>query len=201
MLLANLGSSVDSDEFNSGTVVKLMSSVIEEDQSKVNLTSLTWDWRNKYVDCLKKGKLPSNPKESKAIRTKAARFSLVEVKLYRRSFFGPLARCLGTGDTDYVMREVHEGTCGNHSGAESLVRKLIRAGYYWNKIEKDGKDFVQKCNECQRAQGESHSETPSQTSHTLPSLEEIRGAPAPAPTPVPPAPQPNAPGQDMRDAI
>nr|XP_033515858.1 uncharacterized protein LOC117280274 [Nicotiana tomentosiformis] len=48
------------------------------------------------------------------------------------------------------MREVHEGTCRNHSGVKSLVRKLIRAGYYWNEMEKDAKDFVRKCNECQR---------------------------------------------------
>ncbi|XP_070050877.1 uncharacterized protein [Nicotiana tomentosiformis] len=40
-----------------------------------------------------------------------------------------------------------------------------------------------------RARGESHSETPSQTSHTLPSPEDIRGAPAP----VPPATQPDGP--------
>ena len=52
-----------------------------------------------------------------------------------------------------------------------------------------------------RARGESHSEIPSQTSHTPPSPEELRGAPAPAPAPVNPAPQPDAPGQEMRDAI
>ena len=39
-----------------------------------------------------------------------------------------------------------------------------------------------------RSQGESHSETPSKTSHTLPFPEEIRGVPAPALAPVPPAP-------------
>ncbi|XP_070046119.1 uncharacterized protein [Nicotiana tomentosiformis] len=40
-----------------------------------------------------------------------------------------------------------------------------------------------------RSRGESHSETPSQTSHTLPSPEET------------PAPHPDAPGQEMRDVI
>ncbi|XP_070035474.1 uncharacterized protein [Nicotiana tomentosiformis] len=50
-----------------------------------------------------------------------------------------------------------------------------------------------------RSQGESHSEIPFQTSHTLPSLEEIRRAPAPAS--VPPVPQPDAQSLEMRDVI
>ncbi|XP_060184694.1 uncharacterized protein LOC132614297 [Lycium barbarum] len=148
--LANLGSSVESYGFNSGAVVQLTKSVIETDHAEIKSTSLTWDWRNKYVDYLQIGKLPYDAKESRALRTKAARFCLVDGQLYRRSFHDPLARCLGPGETDYVLRQVHEGTCGNHSGADSLVRKLIRAGYYWNRMEDGAKTFVRKCNECQR---------------------------------------------------
>ncbi|XP_060182987.1 uncharacterized protein LOC132612934 [Lycium barbarum] len=148
--LANLGSSVESDGFNSGAVVQLTKSVIETGHAEINSTSLTWDWRNKYIDYLQTGKLPSDAKESRALRTKAARFCLVDGQLYRRSFRAPLARCLGPGETDYVLREIHEGTCGNYSGADSLVRKLIRAGYYWNEMEEDARTFVRKCNECQK---------------------------------------------------
>ncbi|XP_019258056.1 PREDICTED: uncharacterized protein LOC109236338 [Nicotiana attenuata] len=146
--LANLSSSVDSDDFSSGAVVQLMNSVVEEGHVKVNSTGLTYDWRSKYIDYLKTRKLPSDPKESRALRTKAARFSLVKGALFRRSFFGPLARCLGLRETKYAMKEVHEGTYGNHLGAESLVRKLIRAGYYWNEMEKDVNGFVWKYGGC-----------------------------------------------------
>nr|XP_016468164.1 PREDICTED: uncharacterized protein LOC107790720 [Nicotiana tabacum] len=97
-----------------------MKSVIEAGHAEVNSTSLTKDWRNKYLDYLKTRKLPSDPKESRAQRTKAARFSLVEGALFSRTFNGPLARCLGLGDTEYALREVHEGTCGNHSGTKSM---------------------------------------------------------------------------------
>nr|XP_009770769.1 PREDICTED: uncharacterized protein LOC104221404 [Nicotiana sylvestris] len=125
--------------------------VIEEGHAEINSTSLTWDWRNKCIDYLESGKLPEDPKESRSLRTKAARFSLDENgTLYRRTFAGPLAVCLGPGDTDYVLREIHEGTCKNHSGADSLIRKVIRAGYYLDIMEKDTKEFVQKCDKCQR---------------------------------------------------
>nr|XP_009765517.1 PREDICTED: uncharacterized protein LOC104217060 [Nicotiana sylvestris] len=77
-----------------------------------------------YIDYLKHGKLPTDPKKSRTFRTKVARFSLDENgTLYRRTFDGPLAVCLGPEDTDYVLSEIHEGTCGSHSGADSLIRK------------------------------------------------------------------------------
>ncbi|XP_019266913.1 PREDICTED: uncharacterized protein LOC109244305 [Nicotiana attenuata] len=102
--LANLGSSVEEDDILPGAVVRLSKLVIEEGHAEVNSTSLTWDWRNKYIDYLKNGKLPTDPKESRALRAKAARFSLHESgTLYRRTFDGPLAVCLGPGDTDYVL--------------------------------------------------------------------------------------------------
>ena len=48
------------------------------------------------------------------------------------------------------MREVHEGICGNHSGSQSLVHKLIRAGYYWPTMQKDAQAYVRACDKCQR---------------------------------------------------
>lgn len=48
-----------------------------------------------------------------------------------------------------VLREVHEGVCGDHIGAKSLAYKLIRQGYYWPKLFKDAKEYVKKCVKCQ----------------------------------------------------
>ncbi|XP_070004093.1 uncharacterized protein [Nicotiana sylvestris] len=99
--LANLGSSVEDIEFNSGTVVQLMRSVIEEGHAEIISTSLTRYWRNKYIEYLKNGKLPSYPKDLRALRTKAPQLTLSEDgTLFRRMFDGPLAICLGPGDTD-----------------------------------------------------------------------------------------------------
>ncbi|XP_070036856.1 uncharacterized protein [Nicotiana tomentosiformis] len=149
--LANLGSSIEDNELDSGAVVHLMRSVVEEVHTEINSTSLTLDWINKYIEYLKTVKLPLDPKESRSLRTKVAQFTLTEDgTLFRRTFNGPLAICLGPGDTEYVLREVHEGTYVNHSGAESLVQKLIRVGYYWIDMEKDTKEFVRKCDECQK---------------------------------------------------
>ncbi|XP_019255070.1 PREDICTED: uncharacterized protein LOC109233648 [Nicotiana attenuata] len=148
--LANLGSSTEIQGPESGTVVQLMNSILDTvGYYEVNSTSLVWDWRNEIIDYLEHGKLPKVPEASRALRAKAARCSFKKGQLYRKSFEGPLARYLGASEANYVMKEVHEGICGNHSGADSLVLKLVRAGYYWPRMEQDAKDFVRKCDKCQ----------------------------------------------------
>nr|KYP74139.1 Uncharacterized protein K02A2.6 [Cajanus cajan] len=48
-------------------------------------------------------------------------------------------------EADYVMREVHKGICGMHSGARTTVSKLLRVGYYWPTMNIDCLTFVKKC--------------------------------------------------------
>ena len=48
------------------------------------------------------------------------------------------------------MREAYEGICRNHSGAQSLVNKLIQARYYWPTMQKDAQTYVKACDKCQR---------------------------------------------------
>nr|XP_033513982.1 uncharacterized protein LOC117278610 [Nicotiana tomentosiformis] len=107
------------------------------------------DWRNEIIDYLEHGKLPKDPKASRALRTKTTRYSFEKGQIYRKLFQGPLARCLGASEANNVMREIHEGICGNHSSADSLLMKLVRAGHYWPRMELDAKDFVRKCDKCQ----------------------------------------------------
>ncbi|XP_075641372.1 uncharacterized protein LOC142613040 [Castanea sativa] len=36
-----------------------------------------------------------------------------------------MKRCLATDESDYVMKEVHEGICGNHSGSRYGIPKVL----------------------------------------------------------------------------
>ena len=49
----------------------------------------------------------------------------------------------------YVLREVHEGICGNHLGPQSLVGKVVGVGYFWLTVQKDAIKVVQKSDKCQ----------------------------------------------------
>ncbi|XP_070039650.1 uncharacterized protein [Nicotiana tomentosiformis] len=60
--------------------------------------------------------------------------SSMEMKGADSCTLGPLARCLGTLEADYVIREVHEEASSNHSGADSLVE----AGSFKKVGEREG---------------------------------------------------------------
>nr|XP_016471930.1 PREDICTED: uncharacterized protein LOC107793997 [Nicotiana tabacum] len=96
------------------------------------------------------GILPEDKKKSQLLRQKAAWYCLIRGNLYRKRFGGPLARCLGPSQTKYVMREVHEGHYSNHVWGRSLVKTLIRSGYYWSKMEEEAENVVVRCDKCQR---------------------------------------------------
>ena len=82
------------------------------------------------VGYLKEGKLPQGRDEAHKLRIKSAKYVLMDEVLYKRGFSQPYLRCLALDEANYVLREVHEGLCGNHSRARSLVHKVVSVGYY-----------------------------------------------------------------------
>ena len=108
------------------------------------------NWTTPLIAYLQSGTLPDEKDAARKLKVQASRFVLIRDVLYKRGFFQPYLRCLSHNEADYVMREVHEGICGNHSGAWSLIHKLIRAGYYWPTMLKDAQAYVKTCNKCQR---------------------------------------------------
>ena len=106
-------------------------------------------WMDPIWDYIIDRSLPDDPKEAAKIRARSARFTNHKGSLYKRGFFTPILKCIAGKDTEYVLREVHEGICGNHIGARALAGKVLRQGYYWPTILKDVTDLVKKCRICQ----------------------------------------------------
>ncbi|KAI5344787.1 hypothetical protein L3X38_012664 [Prunus dulcis] len=67
--------------------------------------------------------LPANSTEARRVRHRSARYMIINGSLYKRGFSLPYLRCLTPDEGHYVLREIHEGICGNHSGARSLAHK------------------------------------------------------------------------------
>ena len=106
------------------------------------------NWMTPIVSYLKDGRLLEEKDEARKLRVKSARYILMDEVLYKRGFSQPFLRCLAPDEANYMLREVHEGACGNHSGAKSLVHKVIRSGYYWPTIQVDAKAYVKVCDQC-----------------------------------------------------
>nr|KYP49937.1 Retrotransposable element Tf2 [Cajanus cajan] len=102
------------------------------------------------VRYLSTGELPSEPLKARKLRVVAARYTLVGGELYKRGISSPLLKCLTPEQAHYVLREIHEGICGTHSGGRTLAAKVIRTGYYWPTITIDCMKFTQQCKPCQQ---------------------------------------------------
>ena len=100
------------------------------DRANVQEMNSKKNWTMPLIAYLRLGILPDGKDATRKLKVQASRFVIIRDVLYKRGFSRPYLRCLSHEKADYVMREVHEGICGNHSGAQSLVHKLIRAGYY-----------------------------------------------------------------------
>nr|GEW42786.1 reverse transcriptase domain-containing protein [Tanacetum cinerariifolium] len=80
-------------------------------------------WMTELVNYLKEGILPADEKKARKIR--------------------PL-------QAEYVIKEIHEGSCSMHAGPRSVVAKAIRLGYFWPTMHSDAHDMICKCNDCQK---------------------------------------------------
>ena len=138
---------------------------MEEEVSPIDVSNL---WMTPITNYLEEETLPSDLVKAKKLKVRSTRFVLIQGVLYKRGFSLPYLCCLDKPEAEYAMREVHEGIYGNHSGARSLVHKLVRAGYYWPTIQKDAVSYTRACDKCQRFGNLIHSPPETLTPMTAP---------------------------------
>nr|GEW78244.1 reverse transcriptase domain-containing protein [Tanacetum cinerariifolium] len=68
-------------------------------------------WMTSIMEYLKDETLPGDRKEASKLRIKARQYELLEGVLYMRSFLKPWLRCVGPLQANYVIREIHKGSC------------------------------------------------------------------------------------------
>ena len=86
------------------------------------------NWMTPIVSYLKDGRLLEVKDEARKLKVKSARYILMDEVLYKKGFSQPLLRCLVPDEANYMLREVHEGAYGNHSGARHSSIKSSAAG-------------------------------------------------------------------------
>ncbi|GKC62865.1 reverse transcriptase domain-containing protein, partial [Tanacetum coccineum] len=106
-------------------------------------------WMTPIFEYLKDETLPADVKKSRVVIHKSQRFAVINGILYRKSFLGPWLRCVGPLQANYVLREIHEGSCSMHASTRSVVEKALRIGYYWPTMHKDARALIRACQDCQ----------------------------------------------------
>ena len=67
------------------------------------------NWMTPILIYLKDGRLPEDKDEARRLKIKAAKYVLIDEVLYKMGFSQPYLRCLALDESNYMLREVHEG--------------------------------------------------------------------------------------------
>ncbi|GJW88586.1 reverse transcriptase domain-containing protein [Tanacetum coccineum] len=106
-------------------------------------------WMTPIHEYLTKEILPEEKRKARAIRRKARRYAVTNRVLYKRSFLGPWLQCVRPLQANYILREIHDGSCSMHAGPRSVVAKALRLGYYWPTMHTDGRKLIREYISCQ----------------------------------------------------
>jgi hypothetical protein len=131
-------------------VVQTEPSIIPKlDMMEIVERSTDPEWAIDVVQYLRNRSLPEDKLLPHKVKMRLARYALIGGLLYRRGYTEPLLKCLISSEAEYMLKEIHEGVCENHSGSRMLAHKAMRAGYYWPTMNKDLVRLVQQCDKCQ----------------------------------------------------
>ncbi|GJZ32513.1 putative nucleotidyltransferase, ribonuclease H [Tanacetum coccineum] len=106
-------------------------------------------WMTLIQNYLEKGKLPEDPVDVRTLMEKIGNYTMEDGVLYRKSYLVPLMRCIGPLQANYVIREVHMGSCGMNDGPRQVVAKAMNLGYYWPSMHRDARELIRACDDCQ----------------------------------------------------
>ena len=80
------------------------------------------DWQVPFIGYLAQGILPNDRKLAHKLKKLAGRYFLQNDILFKKGYHGDPLRCLGPKKAKDVVREVHSGDCGSHSGKRRLYK-------------------------------------------------------------------------------
>ena len=106
------------------------------------------DWQIQFIDFIKEFKLPphvdAKSAEAARIIRRSKGFVLIGDNLYKCSASGILMKCVTLEESKDILREIHEGVCGNHAASRTLVSKAYRSGFFWPTAVSDVEDLVRR---------------------------------------------------------
>ncbi|GJU46550.1 reverse transcriptase domain-containing protein [Tanacetum coccineum] len=101
----------------------------------------------RFVEAQEKGILPEDPDDARTLMEKIRNYTMEDGVMYRKSYLVPLMRCMGPLQANYVIREVHMGSCRMHDGPRQVVAKAMNLGYYRPSMHRDAKELIRACDD------------------------------------------------------
>ncbi|GJV09851.1 reverse transcriptase domain-containing protein, partial [Tanacetum coccineum] len=82
------------------------------------------NWMTPIIRCLEKGIWPEGRNKARCLRTKIGQYMESEV-LFKKGYLVPIIRCVGPLQANYVIREIHIGSCGMHVGPRAVIHAPV----------------------------------------------------------------------------
>ncbi|GJU52593.1 reverse transcriptase domain-containing protein [Tanacetum coccineum] len=122
-------------------------SIEEKEVLKVEIEEKS-SWMSPIQEYLLSGLLLEDTKEARKIRIQVPQYKLIQGNLYKRSFFTPWLRCIAPLQTDKIIKEIHEGSCGFNAEPRSMIVRITKQGYYWPSMHREAAKAIQDCDKC-----------------------------------------------------
>ncbi|GJR61068.1 reverse transcriptase domain-containing protein [Tanacetum coccineum] len=93
------------------------------------------------LDYLTDDTLPAEAKKAQAIKIKSRQYAVIGGVLYQNLFLEPWLRCVGPLQAEYVVKEIHEGSCRE---IISNNGKQFRENPFKDWLDQGSKDWVEE---------------------------------------------------------
>jgi len=116
------------------------------------------NYLNEIATYLTVGKFPEQytPVQRRHLVDQAAECQLIARHLYKMGLDEVLRRCILDHEREAILWESNNGIVGGHVVEKPIERKVLQAGLWWLTLHVDIKEFVKKCDVCQRMGRPSH---------------------------------------------
>ena len=97
-------------------------------------------WMEPIIKYLISGELHRDKKATRKLLYQVPRYIIMDNRLYRRGYSLPLLRFVSKKEVSLILREVHEGFCGDHVGGAEPLQEYLKAEVFlaYHEWRRDG---------------------------------------------------------------
>eukprot|EP00253_Pinus_taeda_P027923 PITA_27923 len=109
-------------------------------------------WYSDIANYLVTGKPPPHlfPSEKRKIIQESSKYSWISNELFKTGLDCVIRRCVQEDEMPDILKACHDEPCGGHFADKRMAYKILSLGYYWPSLFKDTKEYVKRCDNCQR---------------------------------------------------
>jgi hypothetical protein len=125
-------------------------SFIDEQLYAVN--NLEAPWYADFVNYLTCGIIPPylTYQQRKKFFSDVKNYFWDEPLLFKLGVDGIHRRCVPQEETEQILHCCHSSAYGGHASTDKTAAKVLQAGFYWPTLFQDAREYVLRCDKCQR---------------------------------------------------